>query len=169
MEAFRGVALIGATITTGLIAGLFYAFSCAVMPGLRRTDDRTFVGAMQWINVRILNGWFALGFAGSLLLTVLAGALHLVGDAPDAPLPWIAGAAALYVLALVITFGVSIPLNDALDAAGDPGAASASALADVRERFEEQWVRWNIVRAVVSTGALGCLVWALVLYGRATP
>lgn len=169
MDAFRTFALVAATIATGLMAGIFYAFSCAVMPGLRRTDDRTFVGAMQWINVRILNGWFALAFGGSLVLTVLAGALHLAGDAPDAPLPWIGGAAALYVLALVFTFAVNIPLNDQLAAAGDPGPAAASALAEVRERFETRWVRWNHARSVVSTGALGCLVWALVLYGRATP
>jgi hypothetical protein len=35
------------------------------MPGLRRTDDRTFVDAMQSINVAIINGWFALSFAGA--------------------------------------------------------------------------------------------------------
>ncbi|MCM2423417.1 anthrone oxygenase family protein [Streptomyces sp. RKAG293] len=169
MDEFRTVALVAATLTTGLIAGLYYGFACAVMPGLRRTGDRTFVDAMRWINVRILNGWFALGFGGSLVLTVLAGALHLPGDAPDGPLPWIGGAAALYVLTLVSTFAVNIPLNDELAAAGDPGSAGASALAAVRERFETRWVRWNLLRAVAATGALGCLIWALVLYGRATP
>lgn len=169
MDEFRTVALVGATITTGLIAGLYYGFACAVMPGLRRADDRTFVDAMQWINVRILNGWFALGFGGSLVLTLLAGALHLPGDAPDGPLPWIGAAAVLYVLTLVSTFAVNIPLNDELAAAGEPGSASGSALAAVRERFETRWVRWNAFRAVAATGALGCLIWALVLYGRATP
>ncbi|MFI9100301.1 DUF1772 domain-containing protein [Streptomyces fildesensis] len=169
MDEFRTVALVAATIATGLIAGLYYGFACAVMPGLRRTDDRTFVDAMRWINVRILNGWFALGFGGSLVLTVLAGALHLPGDAPDGPLPWIGAATGLYVLTLVSTFAVNIPLNDELAAAGDPASAGASALAAVRERFETRWVRWNAVRAVAATGALGCLVWALVLYGRATP
>ena len=40
-------------------------------------------------------------------------------------------------------------------------------LAAVRERFgEAKWIRWNIVRAVMSTAAFGCLTWALVLYGR---
>ena len=45
----RTVALTAATLTTGLVAGLFYAFSCAVMPGLRRTDDATFITAMRAI------------------------------------------------------------------------------------------------------------------------
>ena len=29
--------------------------------------------------------------------------------------------------------------------------------------LRQKWVRWNIVRAVISTAALGCLTWALVL------
>lgn len=36
----------------------------------------------------------------------------------------------------------------------------------VRERFEATWVRWNLVRAVVSTAAFGCPAWALALYGQ---
>ena len=36
----------------------------------------------------------------------------------------------------------------------------------VRERFEATGVRWNLVRAVVSTAAFGCLAWALALYGQ---
>ena len=40
-------ALVAATITNGLMAGLFAAYSYAVMPGLGRTGDATFVEAMQ--------------------------------------------------------------------------------------------------------------------------
>ncbi|MDT7600077.1 MAG: hypothetical protein QOK26_2154, partial [Pseudonocardiales bacterium] len=32
-----------ATVTTGLMAGMFFAFSFSVMPGMARADDRTFV------------------------------------------------------------------------------------------------------------------------------
>ena len=35
--------LVAATITNGLMAGLFAAYSYAVMPGLGRASDRTFV------------------------------------------------------------------------------------------------------------------------------
>ena len=41
-------------------------------------------------------------------------------------------------------------------------------LAAARERFEARWVRWNIVRTVASTGALACIVWALVRFGQTT-
>ncbi|CAM02180.1 hypothetical protein SACE_2902 [Saccharopolyspora erythraea NRRL 2338] len=31
----------------------------------------------------------------------------------------------------------------------------------MRSRFERRWVRWNVVRAVTSTAALGCLATVL--------
>jgi uncharacterized membrane protein len=60
---------------------------------------------------------------------------------------------------------VHLPLNDAIKEAGDPDRITD--LAAVRERFDEsRWVAWNVVRAVLSTAAVGCLAWALVQYGR---
>ncbi len=165
-EGVRGAALVAATITTGLIAGLLYAYACSVMIGLSRTDDRTFVDVMQRINVAIVNGWFLISFFGALVFTAAAAVLHLHGDGRPV-LPWIVAALVLYVAALVITIGVNIPLNNALAAAGDPDRIAD--LAAVRERFEATWVRWNIARAVASTAGLGCLTWALVLYGRLGP
>ncbi|MEU4833069.1 anthrone oxygenase family protein [Streptosporangium sp. NPDC023615] len=166
MTPFRSVALIAATITVGLVAGLLYAYACSVMPGLARTDDRTFVGAMQRINVAILNGWFAVCFAGALPLVALAAGLHLGRDGRPV-LPWIVAALVLYAVVLVITFRVNVPLNNALNAAGDPGGAAD--LAAVRERFEGVWVRWNIARTVACVAAFSCLAWALVLHGRVVP
>jgi uncharacterized membrane protein len=160
---FRGVALVAATVTTGLAAGLFYWFAAAVMPGLGRSTDRTFVEAMQRINAAILNGAFALAFVGALAFTALAAVLHLGADGRGV-LPWIAVALALYTAVLVITFAVNVPLNDGLAAAGEPDRIAD--LAAVRERFEAAWVRWNVARAAASTAAFGCLAWALVLFGR---
>ncbi|MFD8871845.1 DUF1772 domain-containing protein [Streptomyces sp. NPDC059590] len=165
-HALQTPVLTAATVATGLSAGLFYGYACSVMPGLGRADDRTFVEAMQRINVAILNGWFALVFGGALVLSVLAAVAHLRGDGRPA-LPWIVAAVALYLVMLVITFRVNVPLNDALDAAGHPDRIGD--LAAVRERFEERWVRWNVVRAVTSTAAFGLLVGALMVSGRGAP
>lgn len=162
----RGAALIAATVTTGLGAGVFYAFACAVMPGLRKAGDRAFVESMQRINVAIVNGWFMLSFLGALLLTGVAVACHVPGGDGRRVLPWVTAALVLYLAVFVITVAVNIPLNDALDAAGDPDRIAD--LTAVRERFEAVWVRWNTVRAVLSSAAFGCLVWALVLHGRTT-
>jgi uncharacterized membrane protein len=130
------------------------------MLGLGRADDRTFVEAMQRINVAILNGWFGAAFGGALVLAVLAVVLNL----HRSPLLWVVAALVLYLAAVVITMAVNVPLNNALDAAGLPDQPAY--LAAARHAFESSWVRWNIVRTVASTAGFACLTWGLILQGR---
>jgi uncharacterized membrane protein len=156
------VSLIAATITTGLMAGLFAAFAYAVMPALKGADDRTFVDVMQRINATIVNGWFMVSFVGALVFAALSAFLAWRGGGPA--LPWIICGLALYLVVFVITGTVNVPLNDRLTAAGDPG--SIADLAGVRERFESVWVTWNVIRAFASSAAFGCFTWALAVYSR---
>ena len=113
VTAWGGAALVAATLCTGLMAGLFFTYANSVLPGLGKADDRTLVDAMQRINVAILNGWFGLAFAGALLTTIAAAVLHL-RDGGRPALPWIVAGLVLYVVVLVITFAVNVPLNDEL-------------------------------------------------------
>jgi uncharacterized membrane protein len=163
IEPLPVATLVAATVATGLLAGLFWSFTVAVMPGLRQVDDRAFVATMQRINVSIVNPVFLLVFLASPILT-LAAALFQLGAADRAALPWAVAGFVLATATIVITFGANIPLNNALDAAGPP--EQVGDLAAVRERFEARWVRLNNVRTLTSTAAFACLCWALVLYGR---
>ncbi|KDN85770.1 DUF1772 domain-containing protein [Kitasatospora cheerisanensis] len=163
MAVLRTLTLIGATLTAGLSAGLFYSYACSVMPGLAKVDDRAFVDAMQRINTAILNGWFMISFLGALLLIAAAGVLQWRGG-DRTVLLWIGAAAVLYLVMLVVTGAVNVPLNDRLAAAGAPDGLTDPAA--VRAAFEDVWVRWNLVRAVAATAAFGCLTWALALSGR---
>jgi uncharacterized membrane protein len=164
MNTLRAVSLLGATITMGLITGAFALYAHTVMPGLRNTDDHTFVAAFQSMDRAIINPWFmATAFVGALLFTAAAVITSLGRTA----LPWVAVALGLYLIAVVITVAVNVPLNDALKAAGNPDHIRD--LAGVRQRFHEtRWATWNLVRVVTSVGAFGCLAWALVLFGRST-
>jgi uncharacterized membrane protein len=165
MRTLEGIALIAATLTVGLMAGVFGLYAHTIMPGLRKTDDRTFVGAFQQIDRAIINPLFVPVFMGALALTGLAVLFDLLGDDRSA-LPWIAASLVLYLAVVVITFRVHLPLNDAIKAAGDPDRIAD--LAAVRSRFDEaRWASWNVVRAVLSTVAFASLAWALVEYGRA--
>ncbi|MEH1099166.1 anthrone oxygenase family protein [Micromonospora sp. CPCC 205561] len=156
-ESIRVAVLAGATLTTGLVAGLFFAFSCAVMPGLAGTDDRTLVGAMQSINRRILNGWFLGAFLGAPLLLAVAAAAHL--GRGGAVLFWTLAALACYLVTFGVTVRLNVPLNDRLEVAGPVDGIVD--LAEARARFEAAWVRWNLVRTVSSVAAFACLVAAL--------
>ena len=130
--------VVGARLTAGLLAGLYFAFAAAVMPGLRGLDDAAFVDAMRRINVAIVNPVFLLVFVGAPVLAVAAAVLLRT------PLSY--AAAALGVLTLLITVVVNVPLNDKLAAGG------------TRADFESVWVFFNAVRTVTGTGSLACLL-----------
>jgi uncharacterized membrane protein len=157
-----GAVLAAAILTMGLMAGVFGLYTHTIMPGLRHTDDRTFVGAFQATDRAIINPWFMATFFGALILTGLAAALHLSGDKRSV-LPWIGAAFVLCLVAVVITMAVNVPLNDALKAAGDP--ARIGDLAQVRRHFDEaKWSAWNLIRTLTSTAAFGCLIGAALMY-----
>jgi|RhiMethySRZTD1v2_1073278.scaffolds.fasta_scaffold355854_2 uncharacterized membrane protein len=164
-ERWRSAVLILATLTMGLVSGAFVLYSHTVMPGLHDTDDHTFVAAFQSMDKAIINPVFMLGgFLGALIFTALAVAMHLRGDGRPV-LPWLIAALVLYVIVVGITFGVNVPANDDLKAAGDPDHIAN--LAAVRDQFNEtKWSWWNHVRSVLSTAAFGCLIWALIEHGR---
>ncbi|MGH3318517.1 MAG: DUF1772 domain-containing protein [Nocardioidaceae bacterium] len=163
MDDLRLVSLLLATISMGLVAGVFGLYAHTVMPGLAKTDDRTFVGAFQALDRAIINPWFIGGeFVGALVLTLVAAVAHL----GEAALPWIAIALLLYAATSLITLRVNVPLNDRIKAAGDPD--SIADLAAVRAQFDEaRWVRWNLVRVLASTLAFALLALSLVLSGSA--
>ncbi|KOG17595.1 DUF1772 domain-containing protein [Streptomyces viridochromogenes] len=149
-----GTVLGAATVAMGLIAGAFYIFACGVMPGLARSDDRVYVEVMRDINDAFENPVFFLGFFGALVLTGVSA--WQVRGAPYRG--WVWAALAAYGLAFMVTVAFNIPLNDSLKGTGDPAA--------LREEFEDPWLAWNVVRAVLATGAVGFLARGLVLYGR---
>jgi len=140
-----------ATAGTGLVAGLFVAFAIAVMPALHRADARTFVVTMQHVNVSIVNPVFLLLFLGSPVLLGV-GAFHAE---PGPGRRWSLVAFGLSVVALVVTFVISIPLNNRLAAAGSADPAAA------REAFERPWTTANIARTILMTGSLAACLAAL--------
>jgi uncharacterized membrane protein len=164
MSTWRAVSLIGATITMGLITGAFALYAHTIMPGLKKTDDHTFVAAFQATDRAIINPWFMLGaFLGALVFTIAA----VITNRGTSALMWIAVALGLYLIAFIVTMAVNVPLNNVIKNAGNPDHIKD--LAAVRERFDEtRWMAWNLVRVATSTVAFGCLTWALVLYGRHT-
>lgn len=164
MRTLQTVVLLASAGGAALMAGLFTAFAYAVMPGLSRTEDRAFVQSMQHINRAIINGWFLLPFLLPLPLLVLATVLAAKGHSPGAP-PWIIAGLVLYAAAFLVTGTRNVPLNDALDKV--PPDTTADRFREARTAFEDRWVRWNTVRAVLHTMSLGALLWALHLHGAA--
>lgn len=154
------VALLGAIVTTALVAGLLVVFAHAVMPGLATLDDRAFLTAFQRIDAAIENPWLALTFLGSPVLALLALLLHVRAHSPA--VPWLALALGLIVATVAITAAVHLPINATIQAAAPQFTDAAVLRADLTSR----WVVWNVVRALTSTSAVAVLAWALFVSGR---
>ncbi|WP_406285664.1 DUF1772 domain-containing protein [Embleya sp. NBC_00896] len=158
--------LLGATlVTTGLVAGVYYCFAVAIMPGLAQVDDRTFVDVLQQVNEKIENPFFFASFFGAPILGAISIHQHRKLGHKDAT-RWIIAGVALSVLGMLVTIGGNIPLNNKLADAGDP--AKIADPAALRESVENTWNAWNITRTLAGTAALAALTRAAILHGRAT-
>lgn len=147
--------LSAATVTLAGIGGLYYSYACSVMPGLRSTDDATFVSAMSQINSAIQTPVFALSFFGAFLSLAAASAFSW-GNGLDSAAP-VSVALACYTATMAITFCVNIPLNNQLAVAARLGDAAAG-----RRTYEIRRTRWNLHRTWLSLAGVVALsvAWA---------
>lgn len=150
MSPLLDVLVVAAAVANGLLAGVFFAFACAVAPGFRHVDDAGYVQAFRSINRVILNGWFLLVFFAAPLTAVAYALLGTWQTNESAALSAWAGAACS-ALTFVITAARNVPLNTQLDRAA---VSTASDRNVARERFEGRWNRWNLARTITSIGAL---------------
>ena len=148
------VLLVAATVSAGLLAGVYLLSAHPVMPAVRDLPDDVAVTTFAALDRRIVNPWFmATAFVGAPLLAAAA----LLAASPTQR-PWVGAALVLHLVGTVVTVRVHLPRNDALKAAAAAGddAAAARPLLD-----EPTWVRWNLVRVVVSVAATALIATAL--------
>jgi uncharacterized membrane protein len=154
----RLLTLAGATLTTGLVSGFFYAYACSVALGLRLLPDAQYVEAMQAINATVRNGVFAFSFFGAVLFLVLALVVH----APrlrSRRFMLITLAAVLYIGGgFMLTFLVNVPMNQELALVSSEAAPAT--LAQIRAEYEGPRNFWNGVHTVFSSLALFALIGA---------
>jgi uncharacterized membrane protein len=141
-------------VGSGLMAGLFFAFSVSVMPALRRLQPSSGLAAMQAINRAILNPVFMLVFVGTALVAAaLAVSTLWTWDDGGAELR-LAGGLCYLIGAFGITAAYHVPRNNAIDSLDTMDEASAAKWST----YLAEWVPWNHVRALASTASLVLLV-----------
>lgn len=147
------ITLLLAAFATALMAGLFYAYSCSVNPGLARLADTEYLAAMQSINRAILNPAFLGVFMGALLLLPVSAYFQYT-PVPSLRFWVLVAAAVVYAVGLfgVTMFG-NVPLNNMLDSFAIEQASMADITA-MRQAFKGPWNRLHAIRTVAVAVAL---------------
>jgi uncharacterized membrane protein len=132
-----------ALLFNGTMAGVFFAFSNSVMPGLNAVAADQAAGAMRSVNRKILNPAFLAAFTLAPIASLIAGVLLLTMDGTAAAVCFLA-ATVVYVLGSILpTSVVNVPLNNALESSGLDWPA-----------YSPRWTRWNHLRTAACTAAL---------------
>ncbi len=145
-----------AVLGTGLVAGVFLAFSSFIMPAFGRLPSATGMAAMQMINVTVINPLFMLILFGTALMSLaLAFATWKTGGANSTLLLL---AAALYVFGTIgITLAFNIPLNENLAAINAAKPESDKLWIE----YLQNWTFWNTMRGVSASASCAAFVGAI--------
>jgi uncharacterized membrane protein len=158
MSGGRALWLTGAAaVASGLVAGVFFAFSTFVMPALRRLPAAQGIAAMQSINVTVITPLFMLALFGTTVICVVLAVIAVVHWREAAARLVFAGAITYVLGTTLMTMAYHVPRNDALERV-DPHASDAPAKWSA---FFAEWTHMNHVRTVAALAACICFVIAL--------
>jgi uncharacterized membrane protein len=149
-----------AILGSGLIAGVFYAFSTFVMRALSRIAASEGLAAMQSINIAVINPLFLGVFVGMAFLCIGLIILALIRWSRPGAGYLLAGGVLYLVGTFLVTMVCNVPLNDALAKLSPADPLSAASWAD----YVSRWTLWNHVRtgaAIAATGAFALALRAL--------
>ena len=133
-----------AAIGSGIVGGIFYAFSSFVMRGLGRMPPEQGAAAMNHINVTVITPSFMLAFMGTALICaiILIASLFWWGQFSG---KLMLAASLLYLVGSIgVTMVYNVPLNNQL------AAGSAAQHAELWPHYLNVWTMWNHVRTVAS-------------------
>jgi uncharacterized membrane protein len=157
---FKTLVLLLSTVSTALIGGLFYAYSCSVIPGLARLSDVTFLQSMQSINRAILNPLFFISFMGTLVLLPIS--VWFFKEQSMVFYLLLAAALLYFGGVFLVTMIGNVPLNNLLDAA-DLGKLDAEGLTALRNKFEPGWNLFHRIRTIASFICIALVAYAAIL------
>jgi uncharacterized membrane protein len=139
-----------AAVGSGLIAGVFFAFSSFVMKALARLPASQGVAAMQSINVVVLNRAFLGVFVGTAAACGVVLVRSLWRFQEQGAAFRVLGAVLYLVGTFAVTRAFNVPRNEALDRL-NPTAPEAGA---EWEGYVSSWTAWNHVRTAAATAAM---------------
>lgn len=134
-----------------VLAGFFFAFSVAVMPGLQAAPGAAGMVAMQSLNRFEAHPIFAACFWGAIVLAVISAVLALISRC-EGWRPLLAGCMLFLLGGMLITLIGNTPLSNELAALSPLSAHGMGAWPD----YLRNWSLLNQMRTVLCLVAAGC-------------
>jgi uncharacterized membrane protein len=158
--SIKNMLLLGSVILTGLSAGIFFAWSVSVIPGIKLTVNHTYLETMQSINREILNPVFYCVFFGSLVLLSIASINEFHSNKVVFGL--LLAAAITYMLGTVLVTGLgNVPLNDQLEAL-KLAEIDVPQIEQFRKFYETNWNKLHLIRTLSAVCSF--IIAAIALY-----
>jgi uncharacterized membrane protein len=157
MDEIRTTIVFLAALGAALMAGLFFAFSIAVMNALSQLPPALGIRGMQTINVVIVNPLFLLVFFGTAIGCLATAILGLANwTMPGAKIS-VLGSLFYLLGSLLVTVVFNIPENNAL---AELEATDPQSIARWHD-YLAVWTMWNHIRCVAALLAGALLIWAV--------
>lgn len=158
-----GGLVIAASICSAAAAGIAYAFSTSVLPGLDRVEPRASIASMQGIIDEAASSFlFLLLLIGSGVLAVAVGLIAAVRLRSPGSFYLLLGAVCT-LGAGCVTLVFNVPLNNHLSSLAVQELSVIDAGREWQD-FADPWLVWNDVRCV--SGFLGAALLAVGLWQR---
>ena len=143
-----------AALGCGLMAGLFFAFSVAVMKALARLPSADGIAAMQSINVVIINPVFLAAFFGTATACALVIIASLLSG-QEAGFAYLYVGCILYLVgSFLVTVVFNVPKNKELASVAPTNVDSTRLWAN----YLAKWTAWNHVRTAAALAATASLI-----------
>ena len=149
-----------AALSSGLMAGVYFAFSGFIMQAFGKIESAQSIAAMNSINETILRSLFMPLFFGSSLISVLLIIVAFVQWSEAGTILILIAGAVYFVGMFACTVLFNVPLNNSL-ARLDPNSANAH---QVWSHYLKTWTNWNHLRTVSSLVTCILCVWLLSNY-----
>jgi uncharacterized membrane protein len=145
-------------VASGVVAGIWFAFSTFVMQALNKAGPADGIVTMQAINKTVLRALPMIAMFGTAALCLWLG-IWAVRSWGDSSAIYLLGGAVLYIVGTVLVTGAG---NEPLNHKMDKFHAHAADAAHNWNDFYTKWMAWNHVRLVTTVAATALFAVALV-------
>jgi len=152
--------LVGVTLSTGLVAGVFLTFSDFVMRSLKGAAPAAGAEAMQVINREVYRSVFMVLLVGMVPVSIVVAiaAIILVDTAVAI---WLITAGGIYVFGvMLVTLARNVPMNQRLEAMPQGGAEAQA----YWPSYVRGWLVWNHVRTIASLAATAAYLYGAIQF-----